>query len=132
MFTERSKNNAVKLDLLCNFAAVYNLYVISHFFLLLPINHAKTMMYRMKTWLKNKPKGSSINDYLKKFFFTPTSISPYKGKIKSRLEHCKFSIKTNEQIWVFLSLITKNKTNLFVHFWENLWRTNLLKGLSDH
>ena len=66
MFTERSINNAVKLDLLCNFAAVYNLYVISHFFLLLPISHAKTMMYRMKTWLKNKPKGSSINDY---FFF---------------------------------------------------------------
>ena len=83
MFTKRSKNNAVKLDLLCNFAAVYNLYVISHFFLLLPINHAKTMMYRMKTWLKNKPKGSSINGYFFSFFlFTPTSISPHKGEMK--------------------------------------------------
>ena len=83
MFTKRSKNNAVKLDLLCNFAAVYNLYVISHFFLLLPISHAKTMMYRMKTWLKNKPKGSSINGYFFSFFlFTPTSISPHKGEMK--------------------------------------------------
>ena len=73
MFTERSINNAVKLDLLCNFAAVYNLYVISHFFLLLPISHAKTMMYRMKTWLKNKPKGSSINDFF--FFYTYLDLS---------------------------------------------------------
>ena len=68
------------------------------------------------------------------FSTVPSTPTPAKGQIKPLADFCAVDSpkkRTNKFDLFAVKSKKANKTNLFVRFWENLQRANLLSVLSD-